>query len=99
MARHAVSQVRVTLQQGGVSPEAMRLFRGRHLLVAQERLRPGDWVKLRALFRLAPDLQTSWELVEELRQWYRSGSWEQARQKIRQWAAKVRQCGLAPFPN
>ncbi|MCX5971450.1 MAG: ISL3 family transposase, partial [Coprothermobacterota bacterium] len=98
MAHHALGQVRVTLQQEGASPKATRLFRGRHLLlVAQERLRPGDWVKLRALFRLAPDLQTAWELKEELRQWYRSGSWEQARQKIRLWAAKVRQCGLAPF--
>ena len=98
MVHHALSQVRVTLQQTGTAPESTLLFRGRHLLlVAQERLRPGDWAKLRALFRLAPDLQTAWELKEELRQWYRSGSWEQARQKIRLWAAKVRQCGLAPF--
>jgi len=100
MAHHAVSQVRVALQQMGATPQSTLLFRGRHLLlVAQERLRPADWAKLRSLFRLAPDLQTAWELKEELRQWYRSESWEQARQQIRLWVAKVRRCGLVPFQS
>ena len=43
MAHHALSQVRVALQQMGSTPQSTLLFRGRHLLlVAQERLRPGD---------------------------------------------------------